>query len=338
MEQEKEIKLSFLAEKIGGVLHGEDITVKTFSSIDDPKESTIVLLANKKYTDLLNNSNIKAVIVYDTVKVSIDKPHIIVKEDKLVLVKLLDIFYPEKPFPSSISKNSFIAEDAKIGLKCYIGEFVYIGFGSEVGDNSYISAGVKIGNNVKIGSNVKIYSNVVIYDDTVIGDNVIIHAGAVIGSDGFGYVNLPDRHVKIRQVGNVVIENDVEIGANSCIDRAALGSTVIGKGTKIDNLVQIGHNVKIGKNCIIVSQVGIAGSCNIGNYVILAGQVGIADHVNIADGTIVMAQAGVMSDITQKGVYVGSPIMEARQFMKSQAVFKELHDIKKAISNLRGDK
>ncbi len=335
MEQQKEVKLSFIAEKLGGTLVGDDITVETFSSIDDPKNATLVLLSNKRYVDLIRNDKIKAVVVYDTIKEDIGKPHIIVKEDKSIIIKLLDIFYSEIPFKPHISKNASISADVKLGENCFVGDFVFIGEKSEIGANTYLGTGVKIGSNVKIGSDVKIYPNVVIYDDCEIGNNVIIHSGAVIGADGFGYVNLPDRHLKIRQVGNVVIEDDVEIGANTCIDRGALGSTVIGKGTKIDNLVQIGHNVKIGKNCIIVSQVGIAGSCNIGNYVILAGQVGIADHVNIADGTIIMAQAGVMSDITEKGVFVGSPIMEAKQFMKNFAVFKELYDIKKTVNKLK---
>jgi len=334
MEQQKEVTLSYLAEKLGGTLVGEDLTVKTISSIEEPVDSSVVVLTNRKYLNLLKDERIKAVVVYDTIKEKIEKPHIIVKEDKLILVKLLNIFYPEKSFTPYISSNATISGSATVGVDCFIGDFVSIGEHSEIGDNSYISSGVKIGNYVRIGKNVKIYPNVVIYDSCVIGDNVIIHAGAIIGADGFGYVNLPNGHVKIRQVGNVIIEDDVEIGANTCIDRATLGSTIIGNGTKIDNLVQIGHNTKIGKNCIIVSQVGIAGSCKIGDYVILAGQVGIADHVKIADGTIIMAQAGVMSDIEEKGIYVGSPVMDARLFMKNSAVFKELYEMKKTLSKI----
>lgn len=334
MEQQKEVKLSFIAEKLGGTLVGDDITVETFSSIEEPKDATLVLLSNKKYIDLLKNDKIRAAVLFDSIKESVNKPHIVVKDDKSVIIKLLDLFYPEDPFKPSISEKASISSSAKLGENCFVGDFVSIGEKTEIGSNTYISSGVRIGVNVKIGCNVKIYPNVVIYDNCIIGNNVIIHAGAIIGADGFGYVNLPDKHLKIRQVGNVVIEDDVEIGANTCIDRGTLGSTIIGKGTKIDNLVQIGHNVKIGKNCIVVSQVGIAGSCNIGNYVILAGQVGIADHVNIVDGTVIMAQSGVMSDVNEKGVYVGSPIMETKQFMKNISVFKELYELKKTVKKL----
>ncbi|MCX8084730.1 MAG: UDP-3-O-(3-hydroxymyristoyl)glucosamine N-acyltransferase [Calditerrivibrio sp.] len=336
MEQQEKIRLSELAKKLGGRLVGEDIPVKNFSSIEQPKPDSVVLLTHKKFLDLVSNSNILAVVVFSSLNISLEKPHVVVDDDKLTIVKMLEIFYPEEQFSPYLSFRASISKSAKIGDNCYIDDFVVISDGVTIGDNCFLGAGVKIGKNVTIGNNVKIYPNVVIYNDTVIGSNVIIHAGTVIGSDGFGYVNLSDKHVKIRQVGNVIIEDNVEIGANCCIDRATLSATVIGEGTKIDNLVQIGHNVKIGKNCIIVAQVGIAGSCNIGNYVILAGQVGVGDHVSIADGTIVMAQSGVMSDIESKGVYLGSPIIESKQFMKNYAVFKELYSLKKDIDKLKG--
>lgn len=337
MESQKEIKLSRLANLLKGELIGDDITVSTFSSVEEPKENSIVLVTHRKYLKYLKSDNIVAAVVTKSVKGDIGKPFIIVEDDPLIMVKLLDIFYPEKSLILSMSNQFFIGEGSSYGKGCLIEDFVYIGRDTIIGDNAVIRSGVKIGNNVRIGKNVVLNNNVVLYDDTVIGDNVIIHANATIGADGFGYVNLPDRHVKIRQVGNVVIGNNVEIGSNSCIDRGSLSSTVIGDGTKIDNLVQIGHNCKIGRNCIIVSQTGIAGSCKIGDYVIIAGQVGIGDHVNIADGTVLLARSAVMSDIEEKGVYCGVPAMDVKLFMKNTAVFKELYQLKKSVQALLED-
>lgn len=335
MEIKEEIKLSKIAELINGELVGDDLPVLTFSSIEEPKKGSVVLITNKKYLKLLDNDAIVAVIVTRSLNAKIDKPHILVNDDPLLMVKLIDIFYPKKRFEPNISKNILTGDNVRFGRGCLIEDFVTIGNGCSIGDNVVIKSGVRIGDNVTIGNDVVLYNNVVIYDDVVIGNNVIIHANCSIGGDGFGYVNLPNGHVKIRQVGNVVIEDDVEIGCNTCIDRAALGSTVIGKGTKIDNLVQIGHNCKIGKNCIIVSQVGIAGSCKIGDYVIIAGQVGIGDHVSIAGGSIILARSGVMSDIEGKGVYCGAPAMDVKLFMKNTAVFKELYEIKRTVQQLK---
>ncbi|MCA1933225.1 MAG: UDP-3-O-(3-hydroxymyristoyl)glucosamine N-acyltransferase [Calditerrivibrio sp.] len=338
MENQKEIKLSKLADLLKGELVGEDLSVSTFSSVEEPKKNSIVLVTNRKYLKYIEEENIVAAVITKSVKSDINKPFILVEDDPLIMVKLLDIFYPQKPFYFPKSVQFFIGEGSSYGKDCLIEDFVYIGRNTIIGDSSIIRSGVKIGSNVRIGKNVVLNNNVVLYDDTVIGDNVIIHANATIGADGFGYVNLPDGHVKIRQVGNVVIGSNVEIGANSCIDRGALGATVIGDGTKIDNLVQIGHNCKIGKNCIIVSQAGIAGSCKLGDYVIIAGQVGIGDHVKIADGTVLLARSAVMSDIDEKGVYCGAPPMDVKLFMKNTAVFKELYELKKIVQGLLEDK
>jgi UDP-3-O-[3-hydroxymyristoyl] glucosamine N-acyltransferase len=338
MEVEEKIRLSALAHYLNGELLGNDIFVNNFSPVDEPKLGSVVFVNNKKYLGLINSERIHAVVAPRTLKIDTDKPLILVDDDPLIMSRMIDFFYPLKKKNGSISKDCYIGKDVIIGKDCTVEGFAFIDDGVVLGDGCSIGSGARIGCNVKLGNGVMINSNTVIYENSIICNNVVIHANCTIGGDGFGYVNLPDRHIKIRQVGNVIIEDDVEIGCNTTIDRATLGSTVIGAGTKIDNLVQIGHNCKIGKNCIIVSQTGISGSCKIGDYVIIAGQVGIADHVSIVGGTVILARSAVMSDIEKKGVYCGTPVTEAKQYMKNIAVFNRLYDIKKSIDKILEDK
>lgn len=310
--------LSEIADKIAGKIEGPDVEVSAFASLDEPKRDCLCIFSNKRLADYLKDENIKALVTNSKLKSYTDKPVIVVEDIQTALLKLLDMFYPETV------TCLYDSGTVKKGESSFVASSAFVGNNSNIGDNSFVYHNVFIGENVKIGNNCKIYPNVSIYDNCCIGDNVTIHSGAVIGSDGFGYVNTKNGHIKIRQVGVVVIENSVEIGANTCIDRGAIGTTRIGEGTKIDNLVQIGHNVKIGKNCIIVSQTGIAGSCRIGDFVMIGGQVGIADHISIADNVMIASKSGVMSDVEKPGVYSGAPLIEHRQMMKNHAVLKDI--------------
>jgi UDP-3-O-[3-hydroxymyristoyl] glucosamine N-acyltransferase len=285
----------------------------------------------------LDENIISAVVTFEEFADLVNIPAVIVEKDEKLIIKLIDIFYPEKKIKGIISELADIHSTVLISENVQIDAFVSIGTNCKIGKNTFIGSKVAIGDNVTIGENCKIYPNVVIYDDCIIGNNVILHSGAVIGADGFGYINTAERHFKIRQIGNVILEDNVEIGANTCIDRSTLSSTVIGKGTKIDNLVQIAHNVKVGENCIIVSQVGIAGSTKIGNRVVIAGQAGIPDHIEITDDVTLGPCSTPTGSIKEKGVYLGSPLMHYRDFMKNAAVMKNLYELKKKVDKLTED-
>jgi UDP-3-O-[3-hydroxymyristoyl] glucosamine N-acyltransferase len=258
---------------------------------------------------------------------------------------LLTLVEQSRPKKTGIHSTAVIESSAIIGKDVYIGANAYIGENCFVGDGCKIYPQVFIGDNSKVGKNSIINPNVTIYHECVIGNNCIVHAGTVIGSDGFGFAPQSETEfMKIPQIGNVIIEDDVEIGANVAIDRATMGSTIIKKGVKIDNLVQIGHNVEIGENTVMAGQTGIAGSTKIGKNCMLAGQVGIAGHIKIADGTKIGAQAGILGDIKEENtIILGSPAFDYKQFFKSTVVFKKLPELKtrldrieKEIESLKG--
>ncbi|MCX8069158.1 MAG: UDP-3-O-(3-hydroxymyristoyl)glucosamine N-acyltransferase, partial [Thermodesulfovibrionales bacterium] len=248
---------------------------------------------------------------------------IVTENHKSAFAKLLKLFYTKGHTIKGISKKAIISKRAKLSEGVSVGANATICEGAVIGKNAIIYQGVYIGKGVKIGDHSLIYPNVVIMDDCQIGNNVVIHSCSVIGADGFGYVYEDGIHKKIPQVGNVIIEDDVEIGANTTIDRATLGSTIIGKGSKIDNLVQIGHNVKIGKNVIIVAQTGIGGSTIIGDGVVIAGQSGISDHAEIESGSVICARSGVTGKLP-KNIYLGMP---AKPFKKSARAYEILHKL-----------
>ncbi|MGA1862423.1 UDP-3-O-(3-hydroxymyristoyl)glucosamine N-acyltransferase [Deferribacter thermophilus] len=329
------MKLSEIAKKLNCDFNGEDVDILNVAAIDFPKPQSITFVGKEGYLRQLDSSKgFVAAILDEKLKgKDVNLPHLFVKDLKQAIKIVIDLFYPDEEIEHEISKTAVIG-GVKIEKPVYIGDFTKIGDGTEIGCNTYIGDGVKIGNNVKIGKNCKIYSNVTIYSDVKIEDNVIIHSGTVIGSDGFGYVNTPSGHQKIKQVGSVIIESHVEIGANCTIDRGTLGDTIIGFGTKIDNLVQVGHNVKIGKHCIIVAQAGIAGSSEIGDFVIIGGQSGVADHVKIPAGTIIASRAGVPGNVKKPGVYSGSPIMDHKKWLKLNVILK---NIDKYLKNLEGE-
>ncbi len=328
------MRLSEIAERFNGQIIGNpEAEIIGVKGIEDAREGDITYLASTKYIDKLKNSRASAVILKEKIG-GLEKTQLIVDNPHLTFVKLLQLFYVRPYCPKGISEQAIISKDTNIGKNVTIYPYVFIDDQVEIGENTVIYPFTFIGRGSKIGANCIIYPHVTIRENVYIGNSVIIHSGAVIGADGFGYIFNEGRHEKIPQVGSVIIEDDVEIGACTTIDRATTGNTVVGKGTKIDNLVQIAHNVKIGRNCIIVAQVGIAGSSTIGDGCILAGQVGVADHAEIEAGTIVTAQSGVMPGKLQKGVFSGTPAMPHREFLKSYAIFGKLPEINKKVKEI----
>jgi UDP-3-O-[3-hydroxymyristoyl] glucosamine N-acyltransferase len=330
------MKLKDIAALIDGeVIGDEEIEITGASGISDAKEGDITYLVGAKWLKELKNSRASAVIVKESVE-EIEKPQIKTKNPHYAFAKLLSHFYV-KPLPyRGISEKAFVSDKAVIGQNTTIYPFAYISDGAEVGSETVIYPGVFVGSNSIIGNGCVICPNVTIREGISIGDRVTIHAGAVIGSDGFGYVFENGVHQKIPQIGAVIIEDEVEIGANVTIDRATTGNTVIGRGTKIDNLVQIGHNVHLGKNVILVAQVGIGGSSKIGDNVILGGQVGVADHVIIESGTMIGAKGGAMGEM-KRGIYSGILPMPHREWLKAMSVFSKLPELHKKIKELQED-
>lgn len=327
------MKLREIAKLVNGEIIGDPETeIKGAAGISDASEGDITFLSNPRLAKECAESRASCVIVKDAIA-DIKKAQLKVANPQYAFAKVLEHFYVKPLSPSGISEKAYVSHNAKIGKDVSIFPLVFISDNVSIGDKTAIYPGVFIGENSSVGEGCIIYPNVTIRENVRIGSRVIIHSGTVVGSDGFGYVFENGVHNKIPQIGGVIIGEDVEIGANVAIDRATTGNTVIGKGTKIDNLVQIAHNVKIGQNSIIVSQVGIAGSTEIGNYVILGGQVGVADHTKIDDGVMVGGQSGAMGHVT-KGIYSGSPMIPHRDWLKSIVIFAKLPELNKKIKEL----
>jgi UDP-3-O-[3-hydroxymyristoyl] glucosamine N-acyltransferase len=327
------VTLQELAAMLGGEAVGDPATeIHGAAGISEVKEGEATFLANSKLLKECAGSNASCVVVREFVP-ELGKPQIIAGNPLYAFARLLEHFYVTPYASTGISPSSFVSQKARIGNNVSIHPFASVFDNAVVGDNTVLYPGVFVGENAVIGEQCLIHPNVTVREKVRIGDRVIIHSGSVVGADGFGYVMEGGRHHKIPQVGGVVIGDDVEIGANVTIDRATTGNTSIGKGTKIDNLVQIAHNVRIGENSIIVSQVGIAGSTEIGNYVVLGGQVGVADHAKIDDGVMVGAQSGVFGHL-EKGIHSGSPSIPHRDWLRSIALFAKLPELHKKIKEL----
>lgn len=306
------MKIKELIEKIGLNYDGEDFEVLSFSTLKEATAKNIAFFSDEKLLEDLKNTKAGAVILKDEHKKYLPSnvSAILSKNPYLEMAKLSKYFAKE-PFDCD--------KEAKIDKNAKIHKSVTIGSNSIVEEGTYIMPGVVIGSNVKIGKNVKIYPNVVIYDDTVIKDNCILQAGVIVGSDGFGYAHTEfGEHIKIYHTGNVILEEDVELGANVTVDRAVFGSTVIGKNTKIDNLVQIAHNCELGESCIMVSQSGLAGSTTLGRNVIMGGQSATAGHLKIGDFAMVAARGGVSKSIEGGKTYGGFPLMLQKDWLKVQ--------------------
>ncbi|MFT3737587.1 MAG: UDP-3-O-(3-hydroxymyristoyl)glucosamine N-acyltransferase [Breznakibacter sp.] len=336
--------MKFTAEQIAGLLHGKvegdpSETITGVSKIEEGKPGTLAFLANPKYNRYIYTTEASVVLVNDDFIAENPVPSTLIRvpDAYRAIAKLLEMYEQMQPQKTGVEQPSFIDVSAKVGEFAYIGAFAYVGENVKIGHSVKIYPHAYIGDNVTVGDNTIIYSGVKIYKHCKIGNNCIIHAGAVIGSDGFGFA--PDEnnvYKKIAQVGNVVIEDDVEIGANTTIDRATMGSTFIRKGAKLDNLIQVAHNVEIGENAVIAAQTGIAGSTKIGKNVMFGGQVGIAGHITIADGVKLAAQTGVSGSINEpNSVYMGAPAFDVRQYNRAYVVFRKLPEIYSQLNQLQ---
>ena len=326
-----------IAKLIDGEVVGDpDLLIDGIAGIEDAKEGDITFLANPKYLPFLDKTKASAVITGRDIG-ACSKTVVKTENPSFSFTKVVYFLLPKSEGHfKGVHASAVIGKDVKLGKNAAVGACAVIEDGAAIGDNTVIYPCCYIGKNTKIGNDALIYSNVTIRERITVGDRVIIHSGTVIGSDGFGYVTVDGTHHKIPQVGTVVVEDDVEIGANVTVDRARFDKTVIGKGTKIDNLVQIAHNVTIGKNCLIVAQVGISGSTEIGNNVILAGKVGVVGHIKIGDNSIVMAQSGVIKSLPEGSIVWGTPAKPADLAKKISACIQNLpkmHETLKALKN-----
>lgn len=338
--------MEFSAKQIAQLLQGEvegsnDATVSTLSKIEEANSGSLSFLANPKYTDYIYTTGASVVIVNKTFKAEKPLPAactlVRVEDAYQSFAKLLEVYNEHKSNQVGIEQPAYIHPKAKIGEGVYIGAFVHIGEDAVIEDGAKIFPNVKIGAGVRVGAKSVINSGVSLYDETKIGAYCTIHSGAVIGADGFGFApNNSQSYDKVAQIGNVVIEDHVEIGANTTIDRATLGSTIIRKGVKLDNLIQIAHNVEIGENTVIAAQTGIAGSTKIGKNCMIGGQVGIVGHLTIADEVKIAAQSGIQQNITEVGAILqGSPAFSVGDYKRSYVMFRNLPDINKAVHALQ---
>jgi len=335
--------MEFSAQQIAEFLKGEvvgnkDIKVSDFAKIEEGRSGTLTFLANPKYTHYIYETHADIVIVNKTFEPEHAISATLIKVDDAYqsIAQLFTLVNNLKPRKTGISAKADIAQSASIGKDIFVGAFVSIGENCKIGNNVTIHPNTQIGDNVSVGDGSIIYSNVSIYSDCVVGKNNIIHSGAVIGADGFGFAPDEEGHYhKIPQIGNVVLGDDVEIGANTTIDRATMGATHISDGVKIDNLVQVAHNVDVGEYTAIAAQTGIAGSTKVGRRCIFGGQVGITGHISIADGTILGAQTGVSGNINEGGkVWAGSPVLPIDTFRRSSVLIRKLPDIVHTVYDL----
>jgi UDP-3-O-[3-hydroxymyristoyl] glucosamine N-acyltransferase len=325
------IRLKELAQYVGGMVIGDgEVEISGVAALEGARSGEITFIAHPKYLSKLAKTNASAIITSEEI-LSSQKPLLCVGNPYLAFAKILTLFSQKTYQPKGIDPNVWISSTAQLGKEVTVYPFVSIGDRCRIGERVTLYPGVYVGEDSSIDEGSLLYSNVSIYPGTVIGKRVILHSGVVVGADGFGYVKEGKKNVKIPQVGKVEIEDDVEIGANTTIDRATFGKTIIGRGVKIDNLVQVAHNVVIGEDSIIVAQVGIAGSTKIGSNVTLGGQVGVADHIEIGDNVMIGAQSGVPSDLAANQAYSGSPVLPHREFLRVVNVFTKLPEMRKTL-------
>ena len=334
MPVEATVQLGVLAERIGCRLDGDGaVEIAGIRALDEAGPAELTFLTDAKRVALVSASRAGAVILPDAAP-AVDRPALRTPNPYLALARALGVFHAADRVAPGVHASAVIAADARVDAGASIGPLCVVSSGAEIEAGAVLDAQVFVGANVRIGRGCRIFPHVTLREGTQLGARVTVHAGAVIGADGFGYAREGARYVKIPQVGRVVLEDDVEIGANVTIDRATLGATRIGRGTKIDNLVQIAHNVQIGEDTVIVAQVGIAGSSQIGSRVTLAGQVGVVDHVRIGDDVVIGAQAGVANDIPPRTVVLGSPAVPHLEFKRQLAATARLPLLGKTLRAL----
>lgn len=335
----------FTAEQIAGFTGGtvdgnKDAQVTTFAKIEEGTKGALSFLANLQYEHYLYETESSVVLVNKDFAPKEPVKATLIRVDNAYesVAKLLQLYQSMQQKRTGIDPLAFIDPSAKVGKDCYIGPFVAIAEGVEIGDGAILHPHVTIGKNAKIGNGTEIYSNAVVYHDCIVGNNCILHAGCVVGADGFGFAPSAEGYEKIPQIGIVTIEDNVEIGANTCIDRSTMGSTYVRKGVKLDNLVQIAHNCEVGQNTVMSAQVGVAGSTKIGQWCVFGGQVGITGHFTVGDRTQVGAQSGIAGgNLARKGncTLMGSPAVDARRWSKNMAVVNNLATLQQEIAELR---
>jgi UDP-3-O-[3-hydroxymyristoyl] glucosamine N-acyltransferase len=335
--------MEFSAEMIAGFLGGEVVgdphaTVNTIVRIEEGAAGGLAFLSNPKYEPYLYTTEASVVIVNRSLEPREAVRATMVRVDDAYgsFARLLELYEANKPKPSGVSPQAAVHPSATLGEGCYVGEFAVVAEGARVGGGCNIYPQVYVGMNVTLGDNVTLHSGVKIYEGCVVGNNVTIHAGSVVGADGFGWAPQEDgTYHRIPQIGNVVIADNVDIGANTCVDRATMGSTVVGRGVKLDNLIQLGHNVAVGENTVIAAQTGIAGSSKLGEGCILAGQVGIAGHLEIGDGVRLGSKSGVSNNIAAGETYMGYPAMPIGKFQRTNAVIRNLLTLSADVNELK---
>lgn len=333
-----EFKAEQIAAFIGGKVEGDpNASVHTFAKIEEGKKGAISFLSNPKYTHYIYATESSIVIVNEDVEFEnpVSTTLIRVKNAYESIAKLLQLYESSRPKKRGIDSKASIASSATIGNDCYVGAFACIGENTVIGNGCEIHPHAVIGDNCTLGDGCKIFPNTTIYEGCKLGNSVTVHAGSVIGADGFGFAPNADGYDKIPQIGIVTIEDNVEIGANTCVDRSTMGSTIIRKGVKLDNLVQVAHNVEIGENTVMSAQVGIAGSTKVGKWCMFGGQVGLAGHITVGDKTFLGAQSGVPGNLKGGESLIGTPPMPPRNYFKSQAIFRRLPEIYKDINDLK---
>jgi UDP-3-O-[3-hydroxymyristoyl] glucosamine N-acyltransferase len=335
--------MEFTATTIAGFLKGEiegnpDIKVNTIAKIEEGQSGALSFLANPKYEHYLYETKSSIVLVNKSFipTARVGATLIRVENSYEAFASLLRLVDQARPRKTGIHSSAIIENTAKIGSEVYIGPYVYVGENCVIGDGCSLYPHVYIGDNSKLGFNCTLNPGVTVYHDCILGEGCIVHAGSVIGSDGFGFAPQSDNeYMKIPQLGNVVLEDRVEIGANVTIDRATMGSTIIRNGVKLDNLIQIAHNVEVGENTVMAAQTGISGSTKIGKNCMFGGQVGLAGHLKIANGTKIGAQGGILGDVKEENTaIIGSPAIEVKQFLRSSVIFRKLPEMKSKIDSL----
>ena len=334
--------MEFSAKQIATFIHGEIVgdenaTVHTFAKIEEGIPGAISFLSNPKYTPYIYETKASIVLVNKDFVPEHEIKATLIKVDNAYdsLARLLTLYEQSKPRKTGIDPLAFIAPTAKIGKDVWIAPFAYVGENAVVGDRTVLHPHVTIGDGAQVGDDCTLYANATVYHDCRVGNRCTLHAGSVVGADGFGFAPTPQGYEKIPQLRIAILEDDVEIGANTCIDRATMGATIVHKGAKLDNLVQVAHNDEIGSHTVMAAQVGIAGSTKVGEWCMFGGQVGIAGHIHIGDRVVLGAQSGVPSSIKSDQRLIGAPPMEEKPFFKSHAIFRKLPDMYFELNALR---
>ena len=327
-----------IAEFIQGTIVGdENATVHTFAKIEEGMPGAISFLSNPKYTHYIYDTQSSIVLVNKDFEPEKEIKATLIKVDNAYesLAKLLNLYEMSKPKKTGIDPLAYIAPTAKIGKNVYIAPFACVGDNAEIGDNTSLHPHATVGSGAKIGNNCILYPHATVYHDCRVGNNCTLHAGSVVGADGFGFAPSPEGYEKIPQIGITILEDNVEIGANTCIDRVTMGATVIRKGVKLDNLIQIAHNVEVGSHTVMASQVGVAGSTKIGEWCMFGGQVGVAGHITVGNRVNMGAQSGVNGSVKDGKQLIGTPPIEFKNYFKSSAVFKKLPDMYLELASLK---